>query len=114
MLSALIATVLATAAPAAPIAEAASARYADCLLSHLQAGMSDQTAQLVQQACAAKYPQGRADAALLEMEVGKRRQAEFQRINADAVKSANEAAAAAAQQANQDAAATHADVSRGK
>lgn len=114
MLSALIATVLAAAAPAASTAEAASARYGDCLLSHLQAGMSDQTAQLVQQACAAKHPQGRADAALLEMEAGKRRQAEFQRINADAVKSANEAAAAAARQANQDAAATSEGVSRGR
>ncbi|MEG0184426.1 MAG: hypothetical protein RR704_13350, partial [Stenotrophomonas sp.] len=85
MLSALIATVLAAAAPAAPIAEAASARYADFLLSHLQAGMSDQTAQLVQQACAAKYPQGRAAAVLLEMEMSKRQQEEFQRFHSAAV-----------------------------
>lgn len=113
MFSTLIAALLAAGAPAANTSEAASAPYADCILNHLQAGMSDRTALLVQQACAAKYPQSHAAAVQLEIALDRRRQAEFERTRDAAVKAANEAAAAAAQQANLDAAATHADVSRG-
>lgn len=114
MFSTLIAGILAVGAPAAHTGEAASAPYADCILNHLQAGMSDQAANLVQQACAAKHPQSRAAAIQLEMEWSRKRQAEFNRANDAAVKAANEAVAAAARQADLDAAATHADVSHRK
>lgn len=53
MLGVLIATTLAAASPQASSTPPASAAYADCLLAHLQPGLSDQSIPLLQQACAA-------------------------------------------------------------
>lgn len=77
---------------------AASAPYADCLLGNIQPGLSDRAVQLVQQACASKYPESFVASAELERRISAQRRADFEAAQAEAARSAN-AAATAAQEA---------------
>ncbi|EKT4094577.1 TPA: hypothetical protein QDZ99_001924 [Stenotrophomonas maltophilia] len=98
MLSVLIAITLAAGSPQASSIPAASAAYADCLLAHLQPGLSDRAVQLVQQACASKYPESFVASMELERRMSAQRRADFEAAQAEAARSAN-AAATAAQEA---------------
>lgn len=75
---------------------AASAPYGDCLLGNIQPGLTDRAVLLVQQACAAKYPDSFAAAIELERRQSAQRQAQFDADRAAAVRSASAAANAAA------------------
>jgi len=83
---------------------AASAPYGDCLLGNIQPGLTDRAVQLVQQACAAKYPDSFAAALELERRQSAQRQAQFDADRAAAVRSANAAATAAQVAADREAA----------
>ncbi|MGE6331773.1 hypothetical protein [Stenotrophomonas sp. NPDC077659] len=83
---------------------AASAPYADCLLGNIQPGLTDRAVQLVQQACAAKYPDSFAAAIELERQQSSQRQAQFDADRAAALRSANAAATAAQAAADREAA----------
>lgn len=98
MLSVLIATTLAAASPQASSTPPASAAYADCLLAHLQPGLSDHAVQLVQQACASKYPESFVASMELERRMSAQRRAAFEAERVAIERSAN-AAATAAQEA---------------
>lgn len=103
MLSAFVALAVAAAAPQAHGGQAASTSYADCLLDHLQPGLSDHAVQLVQQACASKYPESFVASVELERRMSAQRRADFDAERAAIERSANAAASAA--QAAADAAA---------
>ena len=98
MLSVLIATTLAAASPQSSSTPPASAAYADCLLAHLQPGLSDHAIPLLQQACVAKYPESYVAYSELERRISAQRRADFEAAQAEAARSAN-AAATAAQEA---------------
>ncbi|WP_164082638.1 hypothetical protein ACUDTH_14020 [Stenotrophomonas pavanii] len=104
MLTVLIATSLAATSPQASTTPPASAAYADCLLSHLQPGLSDHAIPLLQQACVAKHPESYIAYSELERRISAQRRADFEAAQAEAARSAN-AAATAAQQAGDAAAA---------
>ncbi|HFF5966750.1 hypothetical protein [Stenotrophomonas maltophilia] len=112
MLSVLIAITLAAGSPQASSIPAASAAYADCLLAHLQPGLSDRAIPLLQQACASKHPESYVASAELERRISAQRRADFEAAQVEAVRSAN-AAATAAQEAA-DAAAAKAKNARTK
>ncbi|AWT17054.1 MULTISPECIES: hypothetical protein [Stenotrophomonas] len=98
MLSALIAVALAAGSPQPTGSQSTSASYADCLLGHIQPGLSDHAVQLVQQACASKYPESFVASMELERRMSAQRRADFEAAQAEAARSAN-AAATAAQEA---------------
>lgn len=100
MLGVLIATTLAAASPQASSTPPASAAYADCLLAHLQPGLSDESIPLLQQACAAKYPDSYVAYSELERRISAQRRADFEAAQAEAVRSANLAATAAQEAAD--------------
>ena len=75
MLSVLIATALAAASPQASSTPPASAAYADCLLAHLQPGLSDHAIPLLQQACVAKHPESYVAYSELERRISAQRRA---------------------------------------
>lgn len=97
MLNAMIIAALA-ASPAAPVP------YADCLLGNIQPGLSDHAVQLVQQACAAKYPDSFTASLELERNYSAQRQARFDAERAAVERAANAAAVAAQVAADREAA----------
>lgn len=111
MLNTLIAIALAAATPQ-PNAGQPAVPYADCLLSHIQPGLSDQATRLVQQACASKHPEGFVASMELERRLRVQRQTEFDAQQAATARAAN-AAAMAAQRAADEAAARN-DSARAK
>ncbi len=80
MLSVLIATTLAAASPQSSSTPPASAAYADCLLAHLQPGLSDHAIPLLQQACVAKYPESYVAYSELERRISAQRRADLTRL----------------------------------
>ncbi|WP_258015051.1 hypothetical protein, partial [Stenotrophomonas maltophilia] len=105
MLSALIAVALAAGSPPPTGSQSTSASYADCLLGHIQPGLSDHAVQLVQQACASKYPESFVASMELERRMSAQRLAAFEAERVAIERSAN-AAATAAQEAADAASAT--------
>ncbi len=103
MFSAFVVLALAAATPQPNVGQAASASYADCLLDHLQPGLSDRAVQLVQQACASKHPESFVASVELDRRMSAQRRADFDAERAAIERSANAAASAA--QAAADAAA---------
>ncbi|MDT3485506.1 hypothetical protein [Stenotrophomonas maltophilia] len=103
MLSVLIATTLAASSPQTNSAPP-SAAYADCVLAHLQPGLSDRAIPLLQQACASKHPESYVASAELERTYSAQRQARFDADRAAAERAANAAASAAQAAAEREAA----------
>jgi hypothetical protein len=104
MLSVLIATTLAAGSPQVNGTAPASAAYADCVLAHLQPGLSDRAIPLLQQACASKHPESYVASAELERTYSVQRQARFDADRAAAERAANAAASAAQAAADREAA----------